>query len=515
MASQLKVRQYLAYWLQLGKKVFVCNGEIAERPQPTIEGDRYSSDFESLWQAVGTPEFGDCYLEGTDETISDLLSPEWDIVECSRCTMPIPLRSRGMPPHACPCNDLPTWPNSQIPAPRSPVNDRRELGSIRDRLHQMADRADLYALSILQDLNDYKQAEQAVERLRLQNELILNSAGEGICGLDADLKITYLNPAAAIVLQTHTSHAIGMPIASLFAAPDHPSGDSCQPEAPIATTIAEGSVQYVTNAWFLRPNGKPFPVEYVSAPIRQNGQIVGAVVTFKDITERQEIERMKDELLSMVSHELRTPVAAIRGALGLLASGVISAEAQKGRRMLEIALNNTDRLLLLLNDILDIEGMTSGKIVMHPDHCDASEIAAQAVESIQPLAEKGQISLFVRVPKAPIYCDRDRAIQVLTNLLSNAIKFSPPESSVWLDAEIGDRDILFQVRDRGRGIPKEKLETIFERFQQVDSSDSRAYGGSGLGLAICRQIVLQHGGRIWVESELSRGSQFFFTLPLG
>ncbi len=145
---------------------------------------------------------------------------------------------------------------------------------------------------------------------------------------------------------------------------------------------------------------------------------------------------------------------------------------------------------------------------------DTATLMREAVEVVQSMADKAKITISVQPLSVQIWIDRDRIIQTLTNLLSNAIKFSPPQTTVHLEAlRQGDDTVLFQVKDCGRGIPPEHLETIFDRFQQVDASDSRDRGGTGLGLAICRSIVQQHGGQIWVESTLGQGSTFYFTLP--
>jgi hypothetical protein len=134
MASAQEVRKYLAYWFQLGKHVLIRNGQESLLPQPVIQGDRYSQAFEDCWQQLISPNSGDCYLEGTEETVAQLLAPEWVITPCARCYMPTPIRSVGMPPLFCPCNDLPSWPNTELPAPRSPVNTQVQLKEIRVRL---------------------------------------------------------------------------------------------------------------------------------------------------------------------------------------------------------------------------------------------------------------------------------------------------------------------------------------------------------------------------------------------
>lgn len=134
MASEQQVRQYLAYWLQLGKRLMTHNGQQAVKPASVIAGDRYSDEFEACWKLATSPEAGDCYIEGTTQTITDLLSPIWEIHPCARCAMPVPTRSLGLPPTECPCFDLPNWPDSQLPQPRSPINTSNSLQRIRDRL---------------------------------------------------------------------------------------------------------------------------------------------------------------------------------------------------------------------------------------------------------------------------------------------------------------------------------------------------------------------------------------------
>ena len=281
-----------------------------------------------------------------------------------------------------------------------------------------------------------------------------------------------------------------------------------------------------------------------------HGYVIGTLSIGEDITERQVIERMKDEFISVVSHELRTPLTSIHGALNLLSSGLVNTDSDKGRRVIEIAAESAERLVRLVNDILELERLESGKISLSKQTCNAAELMRQATDMMQVMANRAGITLSISPQVIQLEVDPDRIIQVLTNLLGNAIKFSSQGSTVWLTVELQEapnsgfavhclpnserhrarereftpsssrsyfrdkpKQIVFQIRDQGRGIPADKLESIFERFHQVDASDSRKKGGTGLGLAICRSIVQQHGGRIWVESTLGEGSSFCFTLP--
>lgn len=388
------------------------------------------------------------------------------------------------------------------------------------------------------EIIEREQAKASLERLSRQSGLILNSAGEGIYGLNEQGKLTFINPAAARMLGYRVEELI-VSIANrdsdiypsnILAEFPYQSEETfmhailnhCKPdgtayiweENPIYATLKTGAVQHIVDDIFHHRNGTKFPVEYVSTPILEKNKIVGAVVIFKDITERQIVERMKNEFVSVVSHELRTPLTSIRSALGLLSKGSLNNQPAKSQRMLEIAFDNTNRLVRLINDILDIERINSGKVTMEKQNCNAAELMIQAVDEMRAMAEKAEIKLALKPVEAQLWVDPDRIVQTLTNLLSNAIKFSPPHSTVSLNAKLQDFQITFKVKDKGRGIPEDKLETIFDRFQQVDASNSRNQGGTGLGLAICRSIVQQHGGNIWVESTLEKGSSFYFTLPI-
>lgn len=342
-----------------------------------------------------------------------------------------------------------------------------------------------------------------------QNQLILDAVAEGILGLDASGEIAFINPAAAKMTGYSAEELIGRTLQDKLyrISPDDPT-------TPILATFTEERFQQ-TDGIFNRKDGSFFAVEYSSTLIRENEAVVGAVVTFRDITERQAIEHIKDEFISAVSHELRTPLSSIRGSLTLLATQQLGELNEKGRQVLKIAINNSDRLVRLLNDILDLERLGSGKIQMVKQACDVNDLMQQSVECVQEIAATSDIEISVSPPAASclVWADSDRIVQVLTNLLSNAIKFSPPHATVYLTSQIEGDLLKFEVKDNGRGIPTSKLDVIFGRFQQVDASDSRQKGGTGLGLAICHDLVQQHDGKIWAESSLGVGSSFYFTLP--
>lgn len=263
---------------------------------------------------------------------------------------------------------------------------------------------------------------------------------------------------------------------------------------------------------------EPRLLQCFTAPVLdQQESLLGRLLVFRDITREREVERMKNEFVSIVSHELRTPLTSIRGALQLVIGRPQEPElAPRTHELLTISLNNSERLIRLINDILDISKIEHGSIQLRRVPLDPAEFCRTAAQEVAAFAADRGIAIDVAVPEGlgPISADRDRALQVLENLLSNAIKFSQQGQRVELSATGGEDVVRFTVRDYGRGIAPEDHRRIFEKFQQTDSSLTRDVGGTGLGLAICKALVEEHGGRIWLDSALGHGATFSFTLPM-
>jgi signal transduction histidine kinase/CheY-like chemotaxis protein len=327
------------------------------------------------------------------------------------------------------------------------------------------------------------------EELYRQQEILLNSVADGICGVDRHGLVSFANPAAARLLNAPAPSLTGKTVHELLHG-SAPAGFQCAADCQLRGAA-----------------------EFVLTPILDQGRFSGSVLSFRDIGQRYALDRLKDEFISTVSHELRTPLTSIRGALGLLSSGILGPVNDKAANLLRIALANSDRLVRLINDILDLERIQSGREPLAFRPVQLAEIVQQAIDGMAPVAEAAGVQLLHDTTQAEIEADPDRLLQVLTNLLSNAVKFSPPNSPVSVMMHPGASGVTLSVIDQGRGIPADKLEAVFGRFQQVDASDSRQKGGSGLGLAICRTIVLQHSGRIWAERNPVCGSTFRVFLP--
>ena len=349
------------------------------------------------------------------------------------------------------------------------------------------------------------------EELYRQQEILLDSVADGICGVDRHGLISFANPAAARLLGADAESLTGQPVHELLHG-SAPANRKCGEDCPLRRAYGRQKTAAGEDAIF-RADGSYFPAEYALTPIAEQGHFSGSVLSFRDISQRYALDRLKDEFISTVSHELRTPLTSIRGALGLLSSGMLGRVNDKSANLLRIALTNSDRLVRLINDILDLERIQSGKEPLAFRQVQLAHIIRQAIDGMDHVADSAGVQLIHDTTEAEIAADSDRLLQVLTNLLSNAVKFSPPNSTISVMVRPGASGVTLSVIDQGRGIPADKLETIFGRFQQVDASDSRQKGGSGLGLAICRTIVQQHSGRIWAERNPVRGSTFRVYLP--
>jgi PAS domain S-box-containing protein len=424
------------------------------------------------------------------------------------------------------------------------INGEVRVVAYRNKLIEVPGR-DSYVLGFGVDISEQLRAKDQLRALSRQSNSILESVGDGIYGIDLDGNCTVVNPAASQMLGFKPEEILGRNMHDLI---HHSHADGTPypaAECPIQNTINDLDTVRVANEVFWRKDGTSFPVEYVARPqieiqsgiepqIQSGSQLgiqlqpqsgslseearpgkaVGVVVAFTDTTERRALDRMKDEFISTVSHELRTPLTSLRAALGLITGGSLAARPEKLRQMLDIATGNTDRLVRLVNDILELERIGSGKAELHYTMCSADDLFRRAAGLQQTGASKAQLRITFNSQGVNVWADPDRVLQTLTNLISNAIKFSPPGTEIHLRSRrIDANEAEIQVRDQGRGIPEDKLESIFERFHQVDASDSRTMGGTGLGLAICRSIVNQHGGRIWATSTVGKGSTFHFTLP--
>lgn len=264
------------------------------------------------------------------------------------------------------------------------------------------------------------------------------------------------------------------------------------------------------------PDGRTLDLDVLNWPLRgPEGDVEGVIVLGIDVTRLKEADRMKDHFVSVVSHELRTPLTSMRGSLGLLAAGVAGDLPPEAKSLVDIALQNSDRLWRLVNDLLDIEKMSAGHIEFRMEALDWRQQLREAVESSRGLMQQYDVTFELEpVAELGVKGDPDRLSQVLANLIFNAAKFSPARGVVSVGAErLAPGTVRTRVRDRGPGIPESFRSRIFQPFSQAESGDSRSTGGTGLGLAISREIVTRLGGTIGFDDAPGGGTVFWFDLP--
>ena len=358
-----------------------------------------------------------------------------------------------------------------------------------------------------------QKARSATRRL----EALLESTRSGVIMFDPQARITYANGAFRRLFGLPPAEEeeplIGMTRVELENALHPLLAPGGPDESGPVLTDAEGPDTDREIRLLLPGLEKPRLLNRYRALVKDDAaKTVGWICVFDDVTLARELDRLKSEFISTVSHELRTPLTSIKGSLALMLEEELEPEQTE---LLDVSKRNADRLVRLVNDILDMSKIEAGKLELLPQPLAPQAICSEAVSGIEGFARKVSVTVRCEVKAAllPVRADPDRIVQVLTNLLSNALKFSPRGAEVVLSASAsGEQLVLFQVKDSGPGIPPEFRDKLFTPFAQADRA-RREQAGTGLGLAITRALVVKHGGDIWVESEPGQGTSFFFTLP--
>ena len=359
--------------------------------------------------------------------------------------------------------------------------------------------------------------QDAFDRVRANEQriqTIIEAAQDPFIAIDLRGRITDWSTQAEVVFGWGREEVLGRRAGELLL----PKGSAADLDLALATYARTGRAQFMNQAIervLVDRDGREIPVE-VKIGLVSTGRERFFGAFLHDISQRKEVERLKDEFISTVSHELRTPLTAIYGSLNLLTSGMAGELPEEAKELLSISHESTERLIRLINDLLDLEKIASGKIEYRVQVQPLAPLVQQAVRDTQAYADGLLVRLDLQVRGEPVVgADADRIVQVCVNLLSNAVKFSPAGAQVEVVVEESEGWARVGVVDHGPGVPPEFHDRVFERFAQADSSARRAKGGTGLGLAICRSIVEAHGGRMGFTSELGVRTEFFFELPAG
>jgi len=392
----------------------------------------------------------------------------------------------------------------------------RLLKAAAVQIAQAINNAELYAVI-------REQAERLGNMLKAQqiestkSQAILEGVADGVMVTDADGRVVLFNAAAERILDLPREHATGRTTREMLGLYGSQAQDWMetvaewmeQPEAYAADDYLAAQVDI---------EDRIVSVHLAPVLMRARGSLpefLGTVSVFRDVTAEVEADRAKTEFVSMVSHELRTPMTSIKGYADLLLMGSVGTLTDGQEKFLSIVRSNVDRLTTLVDDLLDISRIESGRLELTPEPTDLYDTVADVVTSMEARAEENSIRLRSQLPPdlPVVRADPDRLAQILTNLVGNACQYTPRGGEVVVSAQAAGEELCVSVRDTGIGISTEDQEKIFERFFRADSPQVQNTSGTGLGLSIVRSLVELHGGEIWVESEPGEGSTFSFTVP--
>jgi PAS domain S-box-containing protein len=370
----------------------------------------------------------------------------------------------------------------------------------------------LYARLVRLLQAEHRRRERTTEALHdslAREHAVFSSAFVGILTVDENGTIESLNPAAERLFGRASESAAGSDVGHLIDLDGSPDIGSAM---RLGHLLGAGGGIHEFEA--LRADGSTFPIDLMLAEMPIGGGR-RFVVFVRDITQRRRAERMKDEFVATASHELRTPLTSIAGSLGLLIGGGLGRLPAPATRLIKIAHTNSQRLVRLVDDILDIEKIESGNMAFKFQRIEVGPLVEQAVAANRAFADgfKVRVRLDACAGDAVVCGDADRLTQVIVNLLSNAVKFSPPGQEVAVSVEVREDYVRIAVADRGPGIPDDFKARIFEKLVQVDATDSRQRGGTGLGLSIVKQIVTRHGGEVGYDAAPGGGTIFQVDLP--
>jgi PAS domain S-box-containing protein len=352
---------------------------------------------------------------------------------------------------------------------------------------------------------------QQVESAKSQS--VLEGVADGVMVADAQGQVILFNVAAERILELPRQQALGRTTSEMLGL----YGSQARDWMEAIDRWARQPDAYEAEKYLAaRLNVGDRIVSVHLAPVLMEAEFLGTVSVFRDVTAEVEAERAKTEFVSTVSHELRTPMTSIKGYADLLLMGAVGVLTEEQHRFLTIIKNNTDRLTMLVSDLLDISRIESGRIALMPRRMQVGEAVAQVVAAMEARAQEKGLDLITDVPAAlpEVFADPDRVIQILTNLVGNAYHYTPSGGEIEVSARARGGKVQIAVRDTGIGISAEDQERLFSRFFRADDPVVQEEPGTGLGLSITKSLVEMHGGRLWVESELEVGSTFTFTLPI-
>jgi PAS domain S-box-containing protein len=366
---------------------------------------------------------------------------------------------------------------------------------------------------------------------RKRFEVIINNIADGMVMIDNQQAIQLINPAAAAILGWYVNEAIGLNIKNVMKLVDAKGQALSEGDNPFNKVFGQHETLRQNTAYLVNRENKLMTISLAMTPLMQGQEVTAAVATFRDVSEERAAEKQRADFISTASHEMRTPVAAIEGYLALALNDKVATIDNRARDYLEKAHESTQHLGQLFQDLLTSAKAEDGRLTSHPTAVELGSFLEKITTDLRFSAEKKGLQMEFLVGSSnvidasqnaggektirPLYyvnVDPDRLREVVTNLFDNAVKYTP-EGKVSIGLTGNDQVVQCYVQDTGPGIPAEDVPHLFQKFYRVDNSATRTIGGTGLGLFISRKIIELYSGRVWVESQLGKGSTFYINLP--
>ncbi len=352
---------------------------------------------------------------------------------------------------------------------------------------------------------------------------ILTNMGDGMIATDEERRIIYMSHSAEEMLDWSTKDAIGKHISDWLVMEDEKGHPIPAEQRPVHLVLSTGkkivtttTTTTTTTYYFAPKNKKKFPVGYTASPVVAAGKTIGVIMVFRDITHDKEVDQMKTEFISLASHQLRTPLSAMKWFSEMLINGDAGALNDEQRDFANNISDSNERMISLVNSLLNISRIESGRIVIDPKPTDLKELVDEVIKELQNKIDEKKQSLIVSVhseiPKINI--DPKLVREVYSNLLSNALKYTPAGGEIVVFISRKGEELISQVSDKGYGIPKKDYHRVFQKFYRGDNIVKLETEGTGLGLYMAKAVVESSGGKIWFKSEEGKGTTFWFTLPM-
>lgn len=363
---------------------------------------------------------------------------------------------------------------------------------------------------------DLKIKTQDLEQQKSQDEAILESIGDGLMATDEQGNIILVNQVFTEILGWEDTEVLGKPMTDVIGMFEQDGSEVAETNRPLSRALKKGEKVSTANKLYLKKDGEKIPVDITVTPIMVEGKIVGIIEIFRDITQEKEVDRMKTEFLSLASHQLRTPLSAIKWFIEMLLDSSVGKLTKKQHEIVEKVQVSNDRMIELVNSLLNVSRLEQGRIIVEPESTDIVALLDEVLTELTPALHerKQEVIKNITLENTTLDIDPKLVREIYLNLLTNASKYSPSETTITISMQVVENNVQISVADNGYGVPEEEVNSLFSKFYRASNVTTKETDGNGLGLYIVEQLVEVSGGKIWHEQNKPQGSIFTFTLPL-